>query len=62
MPEDENGYAYIENVSEEECFERWDGVDWKPIEEGSSLGICKSDFDFDTWVTEHEKQEMENEN
>lgn len=57
MPNDPNEYARIENTSQEECFERWQGVDWTPYEENPKLGRCDSDYDFDGWAAEHEGDE-----
>ncbi len=54
MPNDPSEYAEIQNVTKEECFDRWDGVDWTPYEDDPNRGICESDYDFDGWATEHE--------
>lgn len=55
MPADpKDGYAYIENTTEEECRDKWDGNDWTPDTEGSETGICESNFDFDAWAEEYE--------
>ena len=28
MPDPNEKYSYIDNVSEEECYEKWEGNDW----------------------------------
>lgn len=60
MPEDENGYAYMENVSKEECYGKWKGVDWAANKDNPKLGLCESDYDFDGWAAEYEEKEEEN--
>lgn len=63
MPEDGESrrLAEIQNVSEDECYEHWEGVYWEPVEEGAETGICKSDYDFDAWITDQEKREEKDE-
>lgn len=61
MPKDKESkrLAEIQNVSEDECYERWEGVYWEPYENGSDTGICQSNFDFDGWAAEYEQKENE---
>lgn len=57
MAEPNDGYAYVEGVSEEECYERWEGVDWVADDDNSGVGVCESNFDFDGWADEYEGNE-----
>lgn len=58
MANDPNeGYAYIDNVSEEECYDRWDGNSWTADDNNPDVGTCESSFDFDGWAAEHEGEE-----
>lgn len=59
MPEDDNGHAYIDGVPKEECFERWEGVNWKPSKNDPKVGRCKSNYDFDNWIAEYESKKEE---
>lgn len=58
MPEQKEPrrFAEIQNVSEEECYERWQGVKWVADENNPEVGVCDSDFDFDSWATEYEEK------
>lgn len=56
-PQPKKRYAYIDNVTKEECFERWEGVMWVPKTTDSPVGLCKSDYDFDAWIEERDKGE-----
>lgn len=57
MADPKDGYAYIEGVSEEECYERWKGNDWVADDDNPDVGVCESNFDFDDWADEHEGEE-----
>lgn len=52
MP-DKSEYSRIDNVTEEECFDRWQGVRWQGDE--GDKGTCYSDYDFDGWSKEKEE-------
>lgn len=54
MSTDPNDYATIRDVTEDECFDRWQGVSWTENNDGSDKGTCKSDYDFDGWASEYE--------
>lgn len=57
MADPNDGYAYIENVSEDECYEKWEGNDWVADDDNPEVGICESNFDFDAWAEEYEGEE-----
>lgn len=60
MSTDPNEPGIISNVTEDECFDRWQGVSWEADEDDSDKGICKSDYDFDGWASEYEGDSDEN--
>ncbi|HEY9598672.1 MAG TPA: hypothetical protein V6D33_13480 [Cyanophyceae cyanobacterium] len=51
-----NDYAEIENVSKNECFDRWKGVKWTTYKDNPERGTCQSDYDFDEWAADYESR------
>ncbi|QSJ16594.1 hypothetical protein JYQ62_33610 [Nostoc sp. UHCC 0702] len=49
MPDPNEKYSYIDNVSEEECYEKWEGNDWVADDNNPEVGVCESNFDFDAF-------------
>jgi hypothetical protein len=55
-PQDKN-LSEIQNVTQEECFDRWKGQYW--YNTSGDKGTCGSDYDFDGWIEQHEQEQEE---